>query len=135
VVIVERLNVAGMLRGGLGRQISGAGWASFCTMLRYKLEATGGRLVEVPAPYSSQTCPACGVVDAANRQGDRFRCVACGHEAHADLNAARVLLSRGNRGGIGAVGLPTKRQLRVVRRGHSTVQVPGLLKSLGLQAG
>jgi putative transposase len=73
VVIVERLHVAGMLRGGLGRHISGAGWSSFCTMLRYKLEATGGRLVEVPAPYSSQTCPACGVVDAASRQGDRFR--------------------------------------------------------------
>src|SRR5207237_8961797 len=84
VVIVERLNVTGMLRGGLGRHISGAGWSSFCTMLRYKLVATGGRLVEVPAPYSSQTCPACGVVDAASRQGDRFRCVACGHEAHAD---------------------------------------------------
>jgi len=140
VVIVERLNVAGMLRGGLGRHLSGAGWSSFCTMLRYKLEATGGRLVEVPAPYSSQTCPACGVVDAASRQGDRFRCAACGHEAHADLNAARVLLSRGNlgdagRGGFRAVSGPVKRQLRVVRRGHSTVQVPGLLKSPGLQSG
>src|SRR6266851_5750258 len=78
-------------RRGLGRHISGAGWSSFCTMLRYKLEATGGRLVEVPAPYSSHICPSCGVVDAASRQGDRFRCVACGHEAHADLNAARVL--------------------------------------------
>ncbi len=140
VVIVEKLNVAGMVRGGLGRHISGAGWSSFCTMLRYKLEMTGGALVEVPAAYSSQTCPACGVVDATSRQGDRFRCVACGHEAHADLNAARVLLSRGNlgdagRGGFRAVSGPAKRQLRVVRRGHSTVQVPGLLKSPGLQSG
>src|SRR5438552_1863952 len=83
-----RLHVAGMLRGRLGRHISGAGWASFCAMLRYKLEATGGRLVEVPAPYSSQTCSACGVVDAASRQGERFRCVASGQEAHSVLNAA-----------------------------------------------
>ena len=140
VVVVEKLNVEGMVRGGLGRQIHGAGWSSFCTMLRYKLEATGGRLVEVHAAYSSQTCPACGLVDAASRDGEHFRCVGCGHEAHADLNAATVLLSRGNpggagRGGQGAVRPPMKRQLRVVRRGHSTVQVCGLLKSPGLQSG
>lgn len=140
VVVVESLNVAGMMRGGLGRQISGAGWSSFCAMLRYKLEATGGRLVEVPAAYSSQTCSACGLVDAASRQGDRFQCVGCGHEAHADVNAAIVLLSRrtdggAGRGGQGAVRPPMKRQLRVVRRGHSAVQVPGLLQSPGLQSG
>lgn len=139
VVVVENLNVAGMARGGLGRHISGAGWSAFCTMLRYKLEATGGTLVEVPAAYSSQTCTACGVVDAASRTGERFSCVACGHEANADLNAARVLLSRRNggsagRGGYGDVGRPAKRQLRVVRRGRST-QGLGLLKSPGLQAG
>ncbi len=140
VVVVEKLNVAGMVRGGLGRHISGAGWSLFCTMLRYKLEATGGTLVEVPAAYSSQTCPACGVVDAASRNAEHFRCVGCGHEAHADVNAAIVLLSRrtygdAGRGGFRVVSGPAKRQLRVVRRGHSTVQAPGLLKSPGLQAG
>ncbi|HEV8639860.1 MAG TPA: transposase [Methylomirabilota bacterium] len=128
VVVVEKLNVAGMVRGGLGRHIAGAGWSSFCTMLRYKLEATGGTLVEVPAAYSSQTCPTCGLVDAASRQGNHFRCVGCEHEAHADLNAAVVLLSRrtdgdAGRGGQGAVRPPMKRQLRVVRRGHSTPHV------------
>ena len=139
VVIVEDLNVAGMVRGGLGRQIAGAGWSTFCSMLRYKLEATGGTLVEVPAHYSSQTCQACGVVDAASRSGEIFNCAACGHRAHADLNAAQVLLSRRNggdagRGASGEVSRPVKRQLRVVRRGRST-QGLGLLKSPGLQAG
>lgn len=139
VVVVENLNIAGMVKGGLGRHIAGAGWDTFCTMLRYKLEATGGQLVEVPAHYSSQTCPACGVVDAASRDGERFRCVACGHTAHADLNAATVLLSRRNggdagRGGFPDVRGPAKRQLRVVRRGHST-QGLGLLKSPGLKSG
>ena len=139
VVVVENLNVAGMARGGLGRYILGAGWSIFCTMLRYKLEATGGSLVEVPAAYSSQTCTVCGTVDAESRNGELFHCVSCGHEAHADLNAAHVLLSRGNRGGAGRGGSadvrrPVKRQLRVVRRGHST-QGLGLLKSPGLQPG
>lgn len=140
VVVVERLNVAGMVRGNLARQILDAGWSTFCAMLRYKLEATGGTLIEVPAHYSSQTCTACGVVDAASRSGEHFRCVACGHEAHADLNAAQVLLSRGNRGGAGRGGSadvrrPVKRQLRVVRRGHSILQGLGFLQSPGLQAG
>lgn len=140
VVIVEKLNVQGLVRGGLGRQIHGAGWSIFCDMLRYKLEATGGTLVEVTAAYSSQTCPTCGVVDAASRDGERFRCVACGHDDHADTNAAKVLLRRGNlgdtgRGGFRAVSGPAKRQLRVVRRGHSTVQVLGSPKSPGLQSG
>jgi putative transposase len=125
VVVVETLNIAGMVKGGLGRHIAGAGWNTFRTMLRYKLEATGGHLVEVPAHYSSQTCRACGVVDAASRDGERFHCVACGHTAHADLNAATVLLSRRNGGGAGRGGFPdvkgpAKRQLRVVKRGHST---------------
>ncbi len=126
VVVVEKLNVSGMLRGRLGRHISGAGWSMFSRMLRYKLEATGGTLVEVPAQYSSQTCPKCGVVDKASRWGESFCCVACGHRDHADLNAAKVLLSRRNdgdtdRGGFRAVSGPMKRQLRVARRGHSVV--------------
>jgi len=139
-VVVENLNVKGMVRGSLGRQIHSAGWSSFCSMLRYKLAATGGTLVEVQAHYSSQTCPACGVVDAASRFGEVFCCVACGHRAHADLNAAQVLLSRRNggdagRGGYGEVSRPVKRQLRVARRGHSTEHRLGLLKSPGLQSG
>jgi putative transposase len=99
VVIVEQLNVQGMGRGGLGRQIAGAGWSMFSEMLRYKLEATGGMLVEVPAAYSSQTCAACGHVEAANRDRESFHCVACGHRAHADLNASQVLYRRGRLGG------------------------------------
>jgi putative transposase len=146
VVGIERLNVAGMVRGGLGRHILGAGWSNFAGMLAYKLGATGGMLVEVPAAYSSQTCTRCGVVDANSRSGERFHCVACGHEAHADTNAARILLGRvedvlnsrrndgeAGRGGLADVRLPAKRQLRVVRRGRSA-QVIGL-QSPGLQSG
>lgn len=41
-------------------------------------------------PYkTSQTCSACGVASKKNRYRDRFRCLACGHRDHADLNAAR----------------------------------------------
>lgn len=98
VVVIEKLNVAGMVRNrSLSRSIASAGWSRFADMLRYKLAWSGGTLVEVPAQYSSQTCSACGVVDAASRSAERFCCTACGYLDHADLNAAKVLKHRANR--------------------------------------
>jgi putative transposase len=104
------------------------GGGAFLGMLRYKVVPEGGRVVEVPAQHSSQTCAVCGVVDAASRRSqDVFLCTACGHLDNADTNAARVLLARGMRalaveatvtgcGGL-AIGRPAKQQLRVARRG------------------
>lgn len=43
---------------------------------------------EVPPAYTSQHCPACGHVEKGNRCGTVFKCVACGHSDHADINAA-----------------------------------------------
>jgi putative transposase len=97
VVVIEKLNIAGMIRSNLSRSIADAGWARFAEMLRYKLAWSGGTLTEVPAAYSSQTCSACECVDAASRSGVRFRCSSCGFCDHADLNAAKVLKARANR--------------------------------------
>lgn len=110
-VVVERLKVRNMSRSakgtaeepgtnvaakaGLNRAILDMGWSDFVTKLRYKLAWRGGRVVDVPAQYSSQTCSACGVVDAASRERRDFECTSCGHIAHADTNAAQVLLVRG----------------------------------------
>jgi putative transposase len=82
-------------KAGLNRAILDQGWSMFRTMLAYKLADRGGRLVEVPAAYTSQTCSACGLVDAASRQGQaRFVCIGCGHAANADSNAASNILRR-----------------------------------------
>ncbi len=100
IVVVEKLNTAGMVRAnrGLARGILDAGWGQFVEQLRYKLAWSGGTLVEVPAHYSSQTCSSCGVVDSKSRRSQsEFCCVACGFVDHADLNAAKVLKSRVNR--------------------------------------
>jgi putative transposase len=134
VVVIEKLNVASMIRNrSLSRSIAGAGWSQFANMLRYKLTWSGGSLVEVPAQYSSQTCSVCGVVDAASRRGERFDCIACGHTDHADLNAAKVLKTRANRSGKPGDGsLPegsgrTRKErvkLRVTRRKPLKVSAP-----------
>jgi putative transposase len=63
---------------------------------RIKCPDYGGELTKTSAAYSSQTCAECGQVAAASRRSrERFCCVACGHAAPADTNAARVLLQRG----------------------------------------
>ena len=82
-------------KAGLNRSILNQGWRSFETILAYKLEQRGGTLTKVPAPYTSQTCPVCGCIDRRSRDSQaRFSCVHCGHEAHADTNAAIEILRR-----------------------------------------
>ena len=83
-------------KAGLNRAILDQGWGGFRIMLGYKLADRGGRLIEVPAAYTSQTCAECGAVDARSRQDQaQFVCTGCGHEAHADTNAAIIILKRG----------------------------------------
>ena len=79
-------------KAGLNRVILDTGWAQLRAMLEYK----AGRTVAVPPHYTSQTCAACGVVDAGSRRSQAgFHCVACGHADNADANAARNIRRRG----------------------------------------
>ena len=64
-------------------------------MLLYKLVWRGGQLIAVPPAYTSQTCSVCGHVHRDNRKGEVFRCLACGHADHADVNAAKNILAAG----------------------------------------
>jgi putative transposase len=117
VVVLEKLNVAGMIRGRCARSIADAGWSRFADMLRYKLAWSGGSLVEVPAAYSSQTCSVCGCVDDKSRRSQAaFRCTSCGYSDHADLNAAKILLARANRSGLPVEGSPKLGTLRNRKR-------------------
>ena len=95
VVIVEKLNVQGMVKSNVARGILDAGWSRFETMLDYKLAWSGGSLEHEVAAFSSQTCSACGCVDARSRVSQAvFHCTGCGHREHADVNAAKVLKQR-----------------------------------------
>lgn len=104
---------------GLNRSILEQSWGQFATLLDYKLAERGGVLVSVPAQYTSQTCGACGVVDAKSRESQaRFRCVHCGHEDNADRNAAVEILRRSAASVEGAVASPLKREFAEVRHAH-----------------
>lgn len=130
-VVVESLRTKDMIQvgGGLARSIGSAGWATLVAFLRYKLEWSGGRLVEVPAAYSSQTCSSCGAVDAKSRRSQaEFVCVVCRYVDHADLNAAKVLKSRANRAALPVEGSPPEGS----RRSRKRLRVPKMRSSKSL---
>lgn len=85
----------GARRRDLNRSILEQGWYLFRTLLRYKLERRGRRLVEVNPAFTSVTCFACGANSKSNRDGERFRCISCGHEDHADANASKNIWAAG----------------------------------------
>jgi len=112
MVVIEALTVANMVRSakgtvekpgtnvrqksGLNRAILAKGWGRFALRLEHKARYNGSQIVKVPAAYTSQTCHACKQVARENRESQAvFRCVACGHQANADVNAARNILAAG----------------------------------------
>jgi putative transposase len=120
VVVVERLNVAGMLRNRrLARALSDAGLAELRRQLTYKTAWYGSRLLVADRFYpSSKTCSVCGWVKAKLTLGERtFVCATCGLVIDRDLNAARNLAN--------LIG-------HVARSGRETVNARGADVSPGL---
>ena len=91
VVVIETLNVKGMLKNGkLARALSDASLSEFHRQIRYKAGWVGVEVVEAPRFFpSSKTCSRCGHVKQDLTLSDRvYRCDACGLELDRDLNAA-----------------------------------------------
>jgi putative transposase len=60
------------------------------------MKREGGRIVIVNPAYTSQQCSCCLHVASENRPDrDTFRCVSCGYEDCADLNAAKNIRRKG----------------------------------------
>ncbi len=117
IVVIERLNVCGMTasaagtseepgknvaqKSGLNRSILDAGWGILRRQLEYKLGWNGGKLVEINPAYTSQECSSCGFIHKGNRRTqEKFECLSCGFIGHADVNAAKVILTRASRSGL-----------------------------------
>jgi putative transposase len=83
-------------KSGLNKSINDAGWGIFLRVLSAKAESAGRQVIAVDPRHTSQRCAECGHSDAGNRVTQaEFRCLGCGHRAHADVNAARNILRAG----------------------------------------
>lgn len=94
-VVLEKLDFrAPGLSRRLNRLLARSGRAVIRSKMKDFEERYGITFAEVNPAYSSQTCSACGFVAKANRVSQsEFSCRSCGHEIHADVNAARNLES------------------------------------------
>lgn len=81
-------------KAGLNRAILDKGWHRFELALRNAARTTGTTVVLVNPAFTSQTCNRCREVDAKSRESQAvFACTACGYRDHADVNAAKNILS------------------------------------------
>jgi putative transposase len=92
-IAIEELNVRGLARGMLAKQVADAGWAQFTTILRAKAESAGREVVVVEARGTSQECSSCGAEVRKDLSVRVHRCP-CGYTADRDVNAARNVLQR-----------------------------------------
>ncbi|WP_303964402.1 transposase, partial [Succinatimonas hippei] len=86
-------------KSGLNRSILNEAWRKFFTYLEYyleyKLKLKGGILIKVDPKHTSQTCIQCGHISKESRKEQAiFKCVKCGYETNADVNAAQNILRR-----------------------------------------
>ncbi|WP_326783167.1 RNA-guided endonuclease InsQ/TnpB family protein [Streptomyces sp. NBC_00151] len=144
LVRFEKLNIKNMTRSargsteqpgrqvrqkaGLNRAILAQGWG----LLRRRTEHKAlGRVEDVPAPYTSLRCSACGWIDKNSRKSQaEFVCSFCGFTCNADTNAATNVAA--GQGGIprprrtaGAGGTTPPEQRSNVREPQpSRVEIP-----------
>ncbi|WP_237726926.1 RNA-guided endonuclease InsQ/TnpB family protein [Rhodococcus jostii] len=97
VIAIEDLSVRNMVKNrSLSRVISDAGWSEFRSMLEYKADWCGRRVVVIDrfCP-SSKTCSVCGEVASAMPLNVREWTCRCGVVHDRDVNAARNILAVG----------------------------------------
>jgi putative transposase len=117
IIVLEKLNIPAMTRrpnpkpdphqpgtflanrarakAGLSRGILSSCWGQLGRRLVEKGGASGVFVIKIDPHFTSQECRVCGCTTPDNRENQAFRCQSCGHEDHADVNAACNILARG----------------------------------------
>jgi len=76
-------------KSGLNREILFQGWGIFAGQLKYKTLWNGGEFELVNPRMTSRRCSCCLFESKDNRKDKCFKCLSCGYEEDADVNAAK----------------------------------------------
>lgn len=97
VIVIEDLRTKNLQKNHhLAKSIANASWHLFRTMLTYKCQWYGKRLVVVSPSNTSRICSVCGHNDGPKPMKIReWTCPKCGVHHDRDINAAVNILNRG----------------------------------------
>tara|TARA_Y100000034_G_C6899713_1_gene415650 strand:+ start:271 stop:1767 length:1497 start_codon:yes stop_codon:yes gene_type:complete len=83
---------------GLNKAILDKNWGRIKEMTVSKSKDRGGKVFEIDPKFTSQICNECNHKSKENRKSQaEFKCVKCGHENNADVNAAKNILKKGKK--------------------------------------
>jgi putative transposase len=97
LIAMENLNVAGLAHGFLAKEVLDCSWAEFVSMLAYKAEEAGCKVVLVNPAYTTSQCSSCGLIQKKSL-AERWHSCSCGASMHRDFNAAINILQRATGG-------------------------------------
>ncbi len=97
LIAIEKLNILGLSKGVLSKQVHDASWSSFFGMIRYKAENADKELKEVSPNFTSQTC-LCGHREKKTLSQRWHNCLKCGLSIHRDILSAKIILLLGQSG-------------------------------------
>src|SRR3954454_238737 len=89
-IALEDLNIQGLARGMLAKDVLDAAWAQLIAMLSYKAARAGSEIVLVDPRGTSQTCPDCGTIKPKLLSERMHRCD-CGCVLDRDVAAAKIV--------------------------------------------
>lgn len=127
-ICIEDLNVKGMERNHhLAKSITDASWGSFVSMLTYKAQWNGKKIVKIDRFFpSSQTCNVCGYINKQTKDLSvrEWECPVCHTHHNRDVNAAINILRFGlNNTSAGTVDYTDGEDRRPnLLKGHSSVK-------------
>lgn len=94
LIAIEDLNIVGLSKGILSKQVHDVAWSGFFQKLKYKAENADKMLIEIQPHFTSQDCSACGERVKKDLSVRVHHCLKCGLRLHRDHNAAKNILNK-----------------------------------------
>jgi len=102
LIALEDLASQKMAENAHGKSINDAGWNEFISMLSYKAESAGSRVILVNPENTTKECSCCGILTDKELSERQHICPSCGLSMDRDLNAAINILNRATAGIAGS---------------------------------
>ena len=98
MISLEDLSIKNMIKNeNLSYSISDSSWSSFVSMLEYKAQWYGKKVIKIDRWYpSSKTCSSCDfIIDKLSLAVRKWKCPKCGENHERDFNAAKNIHRQG----------------------------------------